>query len=198
MRRVLPGGGHRFPVPRLREWYDSDTRAGTMVHARLGAGAENSGKLVSIVRREARRIAEEEGATRVLVDGPPGVGCPVIASVTGASSVLVVTEPTPSGEHDLERILSLAAHFGIPASVLINKWDLNPGMTERIETAATARGASLVGRIRYDHVVTRSQMAAQAVVEGPASAVTREIEAAWERLLAETPATPPAIPLRFT
>ena len=116
-----------FPERLCGEWMVSETRCGPMVHARLGVAAENSGKLVSTVRREARRIAEEENRSLIIVDGPPGIGCPVIASVTGASLVLVVTEPTVSGEHDLERVLSLTRHFDIPAAVCVNKWDLNAG-----------------------------------------------------------------------
>ena len=102
-----------------------------------------------LVRREARRIAEAEDHDLVIVDGPPGVGCPVIASVTGATRVLVVTEPTVSGEHDLERALALVGHFRIPATVCVNKWDLNPEMTQRIEENAVQRGAGVAGRIRY-------------------------------------------------
>jgi MinD superfamily P-loop ATPase len=147
------------------EWMISETRSGPMVHARLGVAAENSGKLVSAVRGEARRIAEEEKRSVIIVDGPPGIGCPVIASVTGASLVLVVTEPTLSGEHDLARVLSLTRHFSIPAAVCVNKWDLNPAMTVQIEEAARRAGASIAGRIRYDRSVTVAQMQGRAVVE---------------------------------
>jgi MinD superfamily P-loop ATPase len=112
-----------------------------MVHARLGVAAENSGKLVSTVRREARRIAEEVHRSLIIVDGPPGIGCPVIASVTGATLVLVVTEPTVSGQHDLERVLSLTRHFKMPAAGCVNKWDLNPEMTHQIEDEAHRAGA---------------------------------------------------------
>ena len=148
-----------------------------MVHAQLGVAAANSGKLVSTVRREARRIAEDGDHLLVIVDGPPGIGCPVIASVTGASLVLAVTEPTVSGEHDLERVLSLARHFAIPAAVCVNKWDLNAEMTERIENEATKAGARVVGRIRYDRTVTLAQMQERAVVEmgGPAAEDIRRI-----------------------
>jgi MinD superfamily P-loop ATPase len=147
-----------------------------MVHARLGAAAENSGKLVSIVRREARRIAEEDGHPLVIVDGPPGIGCPVIASVTGASSVLVVTEPTVSGEHDLERVLALARHFAIPAAVCVNKWDLN-GDDGLDRDKARREGVRVVGRIRYDRAVTLAQMQERAVVEsdGPAAEDVRHV-----------------------
>ena len=139
--RFCPEQAIDFPERLCGEWMVSETRCGPMVHARLGVAAENSGKLVSTVRREARRIAEEENHPLIIVDGPPGIGCPVIASVTGASLVLAVTEPTVSGEHDLERVLSLTRHFGIPAAVCVNKWDLNPEMTERIENKARQAGA---------------------------------------------------------
>jgi MinD superfamily P-loop ATPase len=151
------------------------------VHARLGVAAENSGKLVSTVRREARRIAEEENRTIVIVDGPPGIGCPVIASVTGASLVLAVTEPTVSGGHDLDRVLSLARHFEIPAAVCVNKWDLNPAMAERIEEAARRSGARVVGRIRYDRAVTIAQMRMRAVVETDAPSA-EDIRKVWNEL----------------
>jgi len=152
-----------------------------MVHARLGTAAENSGKLVSTVRREARRIAEEERRGLILVDGPPGIGCPVIASVTGASQVLIVTEPSVSGEHDLKRVLSLAGHFRIPAAVCINKWDLHPEKADQIEEAALREGAWLAGRIRYDPAVTRAQLLEKAVVETDAPSAG-DIRNVWERL----------------
>ncbi|MCU0577817.1 MAG: ATP-binding protein, partial [Desulfobacterota bacterium] len=137
-----------FPERSCGHWMISQTRCGPMVHARLGIAAENSGKLVSMVRKEARRIAEEQGRSMIIVDGPPGIGCPVIASLGGASMVLIVTEPTVSGEHDLERVLALAKHFEVPVMVCVNKWDLNPSMTERIEEQARKAGARLAGRIR--------------------------------------------------
>jgi MinD superfamily P-loop ATPase len=152
-----------------------------MVHARLGVAAENSGKLVSTVRREARRIAEEGNHPLVIVDGPPGIGCPVIASVTGASQVVIVTEPTVSGEHDLERVLLLAKHFGIPVAVCVNKWDLNPEMTERIEDKGLRAGARIAGRVRYDPSVTLAQMQERAVVETEAPCV-EDIQRIWNRL----------------
>ncbi len=149
--RFCPEKAIDFPERLCGEWMISETLYGTMVHARLGVAAENSGKLVSLVRREARRIAEEQGVPLVIVDGPPGIGCPVIASVTGASLVLVVSEPTVSGEHDLERVLALTRHFEIPAAICVNKWDINPEMTDRIEEKASLAGAKIAGRIRYDN-----------------------------------------------
>ncbi|MDD8012783.1 MAG: ATP-binding protein [Acidobacteriota bacterium] len=161
------------------EWYVSNTRCGPMVHARLGIAAENSGKLVSTVRKEARRIAEEEKRSMIIVDGPPGIGCPVIASLTGATLVLVVTEPTVSGEHDLERVLELARHFDMPAAVCVNKWDLNPEMTERIEDMARRSGAKIAGRIRYDRTVTAAQLQERAVVE-TAAPCAEDIRRVWK------------------
>ena len=179
--RFCPEHAIDFPERRSGEWMVSATRCGPMVHARLATAAGNSGKLVSTVRQEARRIAEEKGRPLVLVDGPPGVGCPVIASVTGASLVLAVTEPTVSGEHDLERVLSLARHFDVPTAVCVNKWDLDPGMADRIEQSAVKAGARLAGRVRYDRGVTAAQMERRAVVETDAPSA-EDVRRVWERL----------------
>ena len=163
--RFCPAGAIDFLDRLCGEWMVSDTRCGPLVHARLGGAAENSGKLVSTVRREARRIAESENRPLIIVDGPPGIGCPVISSVTGATRVLAVTEPSVSGEHDLERILALTRHFGIATDVCVNKWDINAEMTARIEDKAQKAGARIAGRIRYDPAVTAAQIRAKAVVE---------------------------------
>jgi len=179
--RFCPEHAIDFPERACGEWFVSDTRCGPMVHARLGIAAENSGKLVSLVRRQAREIAEREGRELLLVDGPPGIGCPVIASITGATAILAVTEPTLSGEHDLERVLALARHFGIPVSVCVNKWDLNPEMASRVEVRAVSRGARIAGRVRYDRSVTAAQLQAMAAVElgGPAAEDIRNL---WDSL----------------
>lgn len=174
-----------FPERLCGEWMISETRCGPMVHAQLNAAAENSGKLVSTVRREARRVAGEQNLDMILVDGPPGIGCPVIASVTGASLVLAVTEPTVSGEHDLERVLSLARHFGIQAVICVNKWDLNPGMADKIEEKARLSGAVIAGRIRYDSAVTASQMKQMAVVETDAPSAD-DIRHIWTQVCSMT------------
>ncbi len=186
--RFCPQQAIDFPESVCGEWMVSDTRCGPMVHARLGVAAENSGKLVATVRQEARRLAEEQGRSLVIVDGPPGIGCPVIASLSGASQVLVVTEPTVSGEHDLDRVLKLARHFKIPAAICVNKWDLNPEMTERIEHQSRQAGAQVAGRIRYDRAVTKAQIMEQAVVEIDAPCAA-DIRALWQTLgLQEAPA----------
>ncbi len=179
--RFCPAQAIDFPERVCGEWMVSDTRSGPMVHARLSVAGENSGKLVSTVRQAARRLAEQERRSLVIVDGPPGIGCPVIASVTGAALVLAVTEPTVSGEHDLERVLSLARHFGIPAAVCVNKWDLNPATAERIEQRARASGARVTGRVRYDRAITRAQLEMRAVVETDAPSAT-DVRQVWSDL----------------
>jgi MinD superfamily P-loop ATPase len=170
-----------FPESLCGKWFVSDTRLGPMVHAKLGVAAENSGKLVSLVRTEAKHLAEEENRRMVIVDGPPGIGCPVIASITGASQVLIVTEPTVSGEHDLERVMGLARHFQIPSLVCVNKWDINEEMTIRIEQKARDLGAGIAGRIRYDQAVTRAQILQKTIVETDAASA-QDIRQIWDYL----------------
>jgi len=161
------------------EWFISETRFGPMVHARLGIAAENSGKLVTLVRRNAQRIADERGLSLIIVDGSPGTGCPVISSVTGASLVLVVTEPTMSGQHDLARVAELADHFKIPTVICVNKWDLNPSMSSSIEDWADGRGIEVVGKIRYDPAVTKAMIEKRSIVEYSNGEIAQEIAAMW-------------------
>ncbi|MBC8206861.1 MAG: ATP-binding protein [Kiritimatiellaeota bacterium] len=171
-----------FPEALCGKWFISKTRHGRMVHARLGIAAENSGKLVSIVRKQAAQVAAALQAEWLLIDGPPGTGCPVIASITGAGAVLIVTEPTLSGEHDLLRVLQLTRHFEIPSFISVNKWDINPGMTERIEAAAAEAGATALERIPYDASITNAQIQGLSVVEyndGPAATAIKNL---WEKL----------------
>jgi MinD superfamily P-loop ATPase len=153
-----------------------------MVHAKLGIAAENSGKLVSLVRREARELAEREGHDLLLVDGPPGLGCPTIASLTGASMALVVTEPTCSGEHDFARLAKLVDHFRLPAALCVNKADINPEQASRVEDRARERNWSVLNRIRYDTAVTRAQVDGLAVVEANASKAAEDIRRLWREL----------------
>jgi len=161
------------------EWCVSDTRHGPMVHARLGVAEENSGKLVTTVRKEAGAIARRRSVDLVLIDGSPGIGCPVIASITGADLVLIVTEPTLSGLHDLGRVADVAKHFGIPALVCVNKWDLNPGVAAEIERKAQDRGLTVAGRVRYDRAVTEAQIHRQSVVEYRRNGCAQDIRHVW-------------------
>lgn len=163
-------------------WFISDTRFGTMVHAKLGIAGENSGKLVSLIRKEAKRIAEENKKDLIIVDGSPGIGCPVIASITGADLVLIITEPTLSGKHDLERVVDLAAGFEIPTLVAINKFDLNPDLAEHIEEDARKRNIKVVGKVRYDKAFTKAQIMKCSVVEYTGGSVTEDIKALWRNV----------------
>ena len=179
--RLCPAQAIEFSERLCGAWMISQTRCGPMVHAQLGIAAENSGKLVTTVRSIAKRIADETNRSLVIIDGPPGIGCAVIASLTGTTRVLVVTEPTVSGEHDLERVLALTKHFNISTAVCVNKWDLNPEMTNLIEKKARCVGAGVVGRIRYDHGVTKAQNEGMAVVEAGASSAS-DIVQIWRNL----------------
>jgi len=166
------------------EWYISDTRVGTMLHAHLDAGAENSGKLVTLIRQRARGLAGEELADLLLVDGPPGIGCPVIASLSGADAALIVAEPTVAGYHDFERIAALAAHFAVPAALCINKCDLDLDMAERLQAAADGRQIPCLGRVRYDPVFGRAQRQQLTVVdlESDGDGAGDDLRALWENL----------------
>jgi MinD superfamily P-loop ATPase len=158
-----------------------------MVHARLGIAAENSGKLVTLVRNEAKRLANEQGAEWVLIDGSPGIGCPVIASLTAAHLALIVTEPTVSGDHDLRRIAKLTRQLGVPAMVCVNKWDINPAATEGIEAFARDSGCALAGRVRYDRAVTAAQRAEMTIAEYCADGVAQDVQRVWEAVCAHAP-----------
>jgi len=179
---VCPTGAARL-VPSVNgEWFVSKTRHGPMVHARLGIAQENSGKLVSLVRREARALASRKDRRLLISDGSPGIGCPVIASITGAQMVLVVTEPTLSGLHDMERVAQMTRHFGVKTAVCINKADINPDLAGRLEQEARKLDLPVMGRIRYDPAVTRAQVNGKAVVETGAGPADEDIRALWEQV----------------
>lgn len=161
-------------------WFISDTRYGTLVHARLGITQENSGKLVALVRQQARQIAEKNGFSCIISDGPPGIGCPVISSLSGASLALIVTEPTMSGIHDLERVLGVCRHFGVPSLVCINKHDINQENTRLIESYCSGQGVAVAARIPFDNVVTEAMTQGVPFVEYCRNGVSRQIAVLWE------------------
>lgn len=169
--------------PRLSGWiYVSKTPYGTMVHGELLPGEENTGKLVTQVKIRARELGRLEGAGLLLVDGAPGIGCPVIASLSGAHAALVVTEPSLAALHDLARVVEVARHFRVRTYLAINKADLAGDLTERIEDFALRQGIPMLGRIPYDEGVVEALAAGRPVVEhgnGPAAAAIREL---WEEL----------------
>ena len=164
------------------QWYISETRYGPMVHASLGIAEENSGKLVSLVRSQSRRIAEEQDLNLIIVDGSPGIGCPVIASLTGADLVLIVTEPTLSGFHDLDRVAELTAHFQISTAMCLNKADINPSLSNKIEGWCKNKGIRMIGRIPYDQDFTRAQIQGKSLVEFSNGEASMAVKRVWQEL----------------
>ncbi len=180
--RACPVQAIDFPERHCGRWFVSTCRTGPLVHARLGMGAENSGKLVSLVRQQARALAKKNDHPWILVDGPPGIGCPVIASVTGAAAVVIVTEPTLSGEHDLQRVLELTHHFQIPALVCVNKWDINEVRTKEIEQQAAKVGTIILPRIPYDPAVTEAQIQGRPVIDDGECPLSQTFKEIWKQL----------------
>lgn len=172
-----------FPTKKCGEWFISDTRFGPLVHARLGIAEENSGKLVTLVRQEAKKVAETQHCDLIITDGPPGVGCPVIASLGGASALLVVTEPTVSGVHDMQRLLELAEHFKVPGMLGINKFDLNPDITASLENLAKEKNIPMVGKIPFDRKFTTSMVRGKTIIEyNPNGQLKKATEEIWNSI----------------
>jgi MinD superfamily P-loop ATPase len=160
------------------QWFNSTTRAGPMVHARLGIAAENSGKLVSQIRQQALEVATASQRELIIIDGSPGIGCPVIASMTGCDLALAITEPTVSGLHDLTRIAILAKHFGIPMVVALNKADLSAAGAAELQSFCRSEAIPLVGQIPFDEAVVGAIVAGTTLVEhsnGPAATAVRAL-----------------------
>ncbi len=172
-----------FPSRHCGQWYQSETRFGPMVHAQLFPGQENSGLLVSRLKKEARMLAEARGLDLILCDGAPGIGCPVIASLSQTNLAVVVTEPTPSGVHDLERVASLCDHFRTKVAVVVNKHDLNPEHTNRIGALCAEKGYTLAALLPHDTAVTEAMVRRQAVTEAPDSSIAADIRQAWQTLM---------------
>jgi MinD superfamily P-loop ATPase len=182
---LCPAGAITFPDNLSGEWFISDTRFGPLVHARLGIAEENSGKLVALVRREARRLAEEQGLSWILTDGPPGIGCPVISSLGDANAVLIITEPSVAGRHDLERVAALAQHFGLPVLVLVNKADLHWQTAEKISHFCGERGYAFLGYLPFDPDFTRAQVEGKTIIEYNNIKLQALLREVWERLQSE-------------
>ncbi len=163
-------------------WFTSDTRYGPLVHARLGIAQENSGKLVAVVRQHAKLIAEKQRLNYILTDGPPGIGCPVISSISGVNLAVIVTEPTLSGIHDLDRVIGVCHHFTVPVKVCINKFDLNEDNTRQIETYCHNQGIEVASRIPFDNVVTEALVKGLPVVEHSDNIVSQRIKALWKSI----------------
>ncbi len=163
-------------------WFISRTAYGKMVHAKLGIGEDNSGKLVTLVRQQAKKLAEDEKLSLIINDGPPGIGCPVTAAITGASLVLIVTEPTLSGIHDMERVADLCRHFQIPVQVCINKYSINLVNTQKIRGYCAERGIRVVGELPFEPLVNKALVARQNVVDYDCGAVTKVVKQMWQEV----------------
>jgi len=179
---ICPVGAIKMEENLSGEWFISETRFGLMVHAKLGIAEENSGKLVSLVRKQAKELAEKNNCDWVIVDGAPGIGCPVIASLSGIDFAVVVTEPTLSGLHDASRVIEVAKHFNIVSRLIINKYDLNPSMSKKIEDYCFNNGISFLGKIKFDKTVVESMVKGKTVIEYKDTPVTKEIRRIWEKL----------------
>ncbi len=167
------------------EWYLSETPYGPFIHAKLGIAQENSGKLVADVREAAKRIAQSRSLDYVIIDGPPGIGCPVLASLTDTDLAVIVTEPTLSGIHDARRVVELTRHFRIPAGIVINKWDINPEKSREIEALCSEEAVSFLGRIPFSKHVAASLIKARPYVETAQDDVADAIRAAWKKIDSE-------------
>jgi len=164
------------------EWFISETRFGPMVHAKLGIAEENSGKLVALVRKQAKELAEKNNCEWVIIDGAPGIGCPVIASLSGIDCALVVTEPTLSGLHDAIRVIDVAKHFGVTVKLVINKYDLNTEMSEKIEKYCKKNGVSLIGQIGFDKSAVEAMVEGKTILEYKDTKIKEEVIKIWELL----------------
>ncbi|MDD5596067.1 MAG: P-loop NTPase [Candidatus Omnitrophica bacterium] len=180
--RVCPYGAIRMVENVAGEWFVSDTEYGPFVHAKLGIAEENSGKLVAKIRQIAKELAEEQSMDYVIIDGPPGIGCPVIASLSGVDCALIVTEPTLSGLHDAKRVMEVAKHFNIPVKLVVNKYDLNLLMTQSIEEFCRNQGVPLIGKIAFDRTVVKALVAGKTIVEYAECAAGDEVRKVWEDL----------------
>jgi MinD superfamily P-loop ATPase len=188
---MCPSRAIAFPPRRCGFFALAETRFGPMAHARLDPGGENSGRLVALLKKKARELAATKGCDLVLCDGAPGIACPVISSLSGASLAVLVTEPTPSGTHDLKRVAELCDHFKVPVGVIVNKADLNRSQTEDIEALCREHGYTLLGRLPHDPAFTQAMVHKQTLTEygGP---LAGDIARLWNAVLtlAGLPADP--------
>ena len=163
--------------------YISETRFGPMAHAMLKTAEEASGKLVTVVRENAKKLTDEKNKELIIIDGPPGIGCPVISSITGVDLVLIVTEPTLSAIHDLERIIEVSNHFKIPALVCINKYDINLENTKKIEEYCKNKKIEIVGKIPYDTIISDSMICEKTIIEYSKKEISNDIIEMWNKIL---------------
>ena len=179
---VCPCEAIQFKEKVSGDWYVADSKKHPFIYAYLRPGEENSGKLVSLVRSKAKDYAKNNNIDTIIIDGPPGIGCPVIASVGGTSLALIITEPSQSGLHDLKRIVKLTKHFAVPTFICINKYDINLDITKNIEDFCQNKGTGLIGKIPYDIDVTKAMLNGVSIVEHSEGAASIEIKKIWNCL----------------
>jgi MinD superfamily P-loop ATPase len=179
---VCPSGAITLKENISGEWFISDTKYGPLVHAKLGIAEENSGKLVMQVRQAAKEIAEKDNLDYVIIDGPPGIGCPVIASLSGVDLAVIVTEPTLSGIHDMERVAQVSRHFGVPTKVVINKYDINPNNSEEIKKICQKVDIEVIAQLPFSQKVSESIVQGVPLVEFCSNEITQDISFLWERI----------------
>jgi MinD superfamily P-loop ATPase len=183
---MCPAGAIEFPEKQCGHWHLSETRFGPMVHAQLFPGEENSGRLVTLLKREAKALARERQSGLILSDGPPGIGCPVISALAGADLAVIVTEPTPSGIHDLKRVAELCEYFRLPAGVIINKCDLNPDQSNRIDAFCAKKEIAVLGKLPHDPAITEAMVRGLTVTEYLSNGLAAQLRKIWveiERLV---------------
>lgn len=177
-----PNQAIEFKERKSGDWFESSSRFGKLIHAKLGIAQENSGKLVSEIKMYARALAKKEGQELIIIDGSPGIGCPVIASMSGANQILLITEPTLSGLHDAERVIQLAGHFNIPVALCINKFDINIDMTKHIEEFCQEKNIEILGKIPYSKDFTHAMTEKKSIIEyAPESEIAKELKNIWTR-----------------
>ena len=182
---VCPCGAIEMKENIAGQWFDSQTRFGPMIHAKLGIAQENSGKLVSLVRKRAKEKAEEINADWVIIDGSPGIGCAVIASLSGVDCALVVTEPSLSGLHDATRVIDVARHFKVPVALVINKYDLNIDVAEKIVQYCQSNNVPLIGKIGFDKDIVKAMVQGETIIEYSQGEISTKIKSIWDRLQKE-------------
>lgn len=182
--RICPYGAIRMEENIAGEWFVSDTKYGPFVHAKLGIAEENSGKLVAKIRQIAKELAQKQSLEYVIIDGPPGIGCPVIASLSGVDCALIVTEPTLSGLHDARRVIEVARHFNIPVKLVVNKYDLNIDMTGQIESFCKENAIPVIGNIPFDKIIVESMVRGKTIVEHCGGRIKGDIVKIWKALIA--------------
>jgi MinD superfamily P-loop ATPase len=181
--RVCPENAIEMVPNNKSRMYSGSFRNGKMVYGRLAPGEENSGKLVNMVRSRAKSVSEETGIEIIILDGPPGIGCPVISTITGVDKVVIVTEPTISGLHDMQRALEIVKKFAIIPSVIINKADLNTSMTDQIKRRCEESGVKVIGELPFDAKVVEAMISGKSITEyNPDLAISKGILKIWNKV----------------